>query len=350
MISILKEPHSIRDGINLLFKALKYKRFSNGLNIYRSFKKSAKTGIVNIIGSPISVSFEPTTSCNLRCPQCPSGLRSFSRETGMLDVALYDKFIQDNYQTLLYLLLYFQGEPYLHKKFFDLVKLASDKHIYTATSTNAHYLDTNNSEQTVTSGLDRLIISIDGLSDETYKKYRIGGSLEKVIEGTKNLVAAKKKLKSKTPFIIWQFIVFKHNEHEVEEVKKLGKQLGVNQVAIKTAQVYDEIGAEELLPTNPLYRRYEEGSLILKTDSNNNSLKNECWKMWHSCVITWDGFVVPCCFDKDAEFKIGSLKNDSLQTIWNSNQYKAFRETLWKGRKNIPICNNCSEGTKVWEF
>ena len=228
--------------------------------------------------------------------------------------------------------------------------MAADRHIYTATSTNAHYLNESNSEQTVTSGLDRLIISIDGLSEETYKKYRIGGSLDKVIDGTKNLVKAKKRLNSRTPFIIWQFIVFKHNEGEVEEVKRLGKELGVNQVAIKPAQVYDEEGAEELLPTNPKYRRYEPSSLVLKGSKGSNSLKNECWKMWHSCVITWDGYVVPCCFDKDAEFQLGSLKNDPFRSIWGSSKYNVFRKTLWKGRKNIPICMNCSEGTKVWEF
>lgn len=345
MLNILKEPFTILDGLRLVRKFLMYNRLSNAFKVYISFKKSIKNDKIAIEGKPVAVSFEPTTSCNLRCPQCPSGLRSFSRDTGMLDVELYRNFINENYKELVYLLLYFQGEPYLHKQFFKLIQIASEKNIYSATSTNAHYLSRENSIQTVKSGLDRIIISIDGLDQESFNKYRVGGSLEKVIKGTIELVTAKKKLKKNYPFIIWQFIVFKHNEHQVEEIKKLGKKLGVNQVAIKTAQVYDEKGAKELLPENPRYRRYEIDSLKLKTP-----IKNECWKMWHSCVITWDGKVVPCCFDKDAEYQLGDLKQKSFNDIWFGDGYQAFRNTLWKGRKYIPICTNCSEGAKIWEF
>lgn len=344
MLSILREPHSALDALRLLKKALRYNRLRNILKVYKSFKRSSTKDCV-MHGSPIAVSFEPTTSCNLRCPQCPSGLRSFSRDTGMLDTEMYRKFVEENYKEVLYLLLYFQGEPYLHPHFFKLISIASKRHIYTATSTNAHYLNKKNALQTVESGLDRIIISIDGLDQDSFSKYRVGGVLDKVIEGTKNLVEAKKKLGKKHPFIVWQFIVFKHNEHQIEEVKRLGKEIGVNQVAIKTAQVYDDEGAEELLPSNPKYNRYQNNSLELKTPIN-----NECWKMWHSCVITWDGNIVPCCFDKDAEYTLGNISKMSLKEIWHSANYNAFRTTLWKGRKNIPICTNCSEGAKIWEF
>lgn len=349
MLSLLHEPSSVKDAINLAKKLLKYKRFVNACKLYRSYNKGKHGTMRNnpqIKGQPVALSIEPTTSCNLRCPQCPSGLRSFTRDTGMLDIAMFEKLVEDNYQTLLYLLLYFQGEPYLHPQFFDLVKVAANRDIYTATSTNAHYLNPENAKKTVMSGLDRIIISIDGVTAESYKKYRIGGSLDKVLEGTKNLVAAKKEEKSNTPFIIWQLIVFSHNEHEIEAVKQMGKDMGVDQVAIKTAQVYDEEGAEDLLPQNEKLNRYQStDNLQLK-----NPMKDECWKMWHSCVITWDGFVVPCCFDKDASYQLGNIQENSLENIWQGQKYQAFRNTLWKGRKNIPICTNCSEGTKVWEF
>jgi len=349
MLSLLHEPSSVKDAINLVKKLFKYKRFTNSIKLYRSYKRSKGEKMRSnpqIKGQPVALSIEPTTSCNLRCPQCPSGLRSFTRDTGMLDIDMFEKLVEDNYQTLLYLLLYFQGEPYLHPQFYELVKVAAKRDIYTATSTNAHYLNPENAKKTVESGLDRIIISIDGVTAESYKKYRIGGSLDKVLEGTKNLVAAKKEAKSNTPFIIWQFIVFSHNEHEIEAVKKMGNAMGVDQVAIKTAQVYDETGAQDLLPQNEELNRYQStDNLQLK-----NPMKDECWKMWHSCVITWDGFVVPCCFDKDASYQLGNIQENSLATIWQGSKYQAFRKTLWKGRKNIPICTNCSEGTKVWEF
>ena len=83
----------------------------------------------------------------------------------------------------MYLIFYFQGEPYLNPDFLDMVKYASGKKIYTATSTNAHYLNDANARRTIESGLDRLIISIDGTTQETYQQYRVGGHLNKVLEG-----------------------------------------------------------------------------------------------------------------------------------------------------------------------
>lgn len=318
----------------------------NFLKLYFSYYRSKKKAINQHKGLPFSISIEPTTSCNLRCPECPSGLRSFTRPTGMLGLPLFKKVIEEIHPNLAYLILYFQGEPYLNPDFFELVRFASEKKVYTSTSTNAHYLTPENARKTIDSGLDRIIISIDGTSQDTYQSYRIGGSLEKVIEGTKNLIEQKRKLKSRTPYIIFQFLVVKPNEHQIPEVKKLAKELGVDEVKLKTAQIYDYENGSPLIPDNPIYSRYrkkEDGTFGIK-----NSLDNNCWRMWHSCVITWDGKVVPCCFDKDAQFTLGSLEHQSFKQIWESKTYNKFRSSLLKGRDQIEICKNCTEGTKVW--
>ena len=121
-------------------------------------------------------------------------MRSFIRPTGNIDWALFKKIINDQYKTLSYLILYFQGEPYLHPDFTNMVEYATSRKIYTATSTNAHFLDDANAKTTVKSGLDRCIISIDGTTQEVYQQYRKEGELSKVIEGTKNLIRWKKEL------------------------------------------------------------------------------------------------------------------------------------------------------------
>jgi MoaA/NifB/PqqE/SkfB family radical SAM enzyme len=82
-------------------------------------------------------------------------LRSFTRPTGMLQDDLFKKTIDELHQKLLYLIFYFQGEPYLHPRFLELAQYASSKGIYTATSTNAHYLNDENARKTVESGLDQ---------------------------------------------------------------------------------------------------------------------------------------------------------------------------------------------------
>ena len=297
---------------------------------------------------PVSISFEPTTSCNLRCPECPSGLRAFTRPIGMLKKNFFKDTIDQLHKELLYLIFYFQGEPYLNPDFLEMVKYASAKKIYTATSTNAHYLNDDNAKKTIESGLDRLIISIDGTTQDVYEQYRVGGSLDKVLEGTRNIVKWKKELQSKTPFIVFQFLVVKPNEHQIEDVKKLGKDIGVDAVWFKTAQVYDyENDPNKLIPSLEKYSRYKKsasGGYEFK-----GKLANHCWRLWHDPVITWDGLVAPCCFDKDAQHRLGDLKQKSFKEIWKNGEYKKFRGAILKGRKNIDICSNCSEGTKVWE-
>jgi radical SAM protein with 4Fe4S-binding SPASM domain len=266
----------------------------------------------------------------------------------MLEQNFFKKTIDEIYKELLYLIFYFQGEPYLNPEFLEMVKYASEKGIYTATSTNAHYLNDINAKKTVESGLDRLIISIDGTTQEVYKSYRVGGNLEKVIEGAKNIMKWKKELNSKTPFVFFQFLVVKPNEHQIEDIKRLAKEVGVDEVRFKTAQVYEyETDPNQLIPENQKYSRYiknEDGTYRSK-----NKLANECWKMQQGNVITWDGLVVPCCFDKDATHRLGNLKTQSFKEIWNNDNYRQFRSDIQQSRKNIDICANCSEGVSVWK-
>ncbi len=299
-------------------------------------------------GYPVSISFEPTTSCNLRCPECPSGLRQFTRPTGMLQNDFFRQTIDEIHEELLYLIFYFQGEPYLNPGFLEMVKYANSKKIYTATSTNAHYLNDEAARKTVESGLDRLIISIDGTTQDVYEQYRVGGDLEKVLLGARNIVKWKGELKSKTPFVFFQFLVVKPNEHQIEDIKRLAREVGVDEVRFKTAQVYRyESDPNNLIPTIDKYSRYNknaDGSYSAK-----NKLANRCWKLQHANVITWDGLVVPCCFDKDAAHQLGNLKTQSFKEIWHNDNYRQFRNQLMKSRKNIDICANCSEGVSVWK-
>src|SRR4030095_12656158 len=333
------------DSVNLLSK-LTFRRSINAAKVMASYQLSKLFKKPLQWGYPISVSFEPTTSCNLRCPECPSGMRAFTRPTGMLKKDFFRQTIDDIHKELLYLIFYFQGEPFLNPDFLEMVKYAHDKGIYTATSTNAHYLTDEKAKRTIESGLDRLIISIDGTTQEVYQQYRRGGNLEKVLQGTRNIVKWRKQLKSKTPFVVFQFWVVRHNEHQIEDVKKMAREMGVDDVWFKTAQVYDyENDPNHLIPTIDKYSRYRKtaNGTVFK-----GTLANHCWRLWHDPVITWDGLVAPCCFDKDAQHQLGSLKEKSFKEIWKNGAYTEFRRQILKGRKNIDICSNCSEGTKVW--
>lgn len=336
---------NFNDSWNLVRK-MTPSRMANAAGIFSSYHYSRLAGKPLHWAMPMSIAIEPTTSCNLRCPECPSGLRSFTRPTGMLQSELFKKTIDELADTLSYLTFYFQGEPYLHPQFLELVQYAASRKIYTATSTNAHYLTDEMAKKTIESGLDRLIISIDGTTQDSYEAYRIGGKLDKVIEGAKNIVRRKKELKSITPFVVFQFLVVRPNEHQIEAVYKLAKEIGIDHVALKTAQIYDYKNGSELIPTIDKYSRYQkmgDGIYSIK-----NELLSHCWKMWQSCVITWDGRVVPCCFDKDAHYVMGDLTQQSFKEIWQSEKYNSFRASILRSRNEIEMCKNCTEGTKVW--
>lgn len=338
-------PDKIWDTFTL-FRRITPSRCLNIFVVWSSYWLSRLFNKPFMAGMPISISVEPTTSCNLRCPECPSGLRSFSRPTGMLQLKHLQLWISQISSHALYLNFYFQGEPFLNPDFLRMVKFAIEKRFYVNTSTNAHYLSNEMAEQIVNSGLHRMIISIDGVTQDVYEQYRIGGSLHRVLQGTKNVVQAKRIKKSRTPYLIFQFLVVKPNEHQVDEARKLAKEYGVDEIRFKTAQIYGNPEASGLLPENTRYARYiknKEGQYVIK-----NQQLNHCWRMWHSCVITWDGTVVPCCFDKDATHAMGNLQQHTLYQIWFGKLYRHFRSRLLLSRKNIDICANCTEGTKVW--
>lgn len=334
-----------KDAINFASK-ITPRRISNAAKVLSSYYLTKWTKRPIQWGTPITISIEPTTACNLRCPECPSGLRAFTRPTGNLKENFFRQTIDELHKELVYLIFYFQGEPYINPKFLDMVKYAHSKGIYTITSTNAHFLNDENARKTIESGLDRMIISVDGTTQETYQNYRKEGNLETVLQGAKNVVKWKRELKSKTPHLIFQFLVVRPNEHQIPEIYKLAKEIGIDEVKLKTAQVYDYQYGNPLIPTIKKYSRYQEqedGTFRIK-----NKLLNHCWKLWHACVITWDGMVVPCCFDKDALHRLGDLKEASFKEVWHSKSYNQFRQSLLKGRDQIDICTNCTEGCKVW--
>lgn len=241
----------------------------------------------------------------------------------------------------MYLNIYFQGEPLLNPDFTEMVKYAGSKRVYTMTSTNGHYLSGENCTKILNSGLDKLIISLDGLSQESYEKYRKEGNLETVTDGIDRLVQKKKELGSEMLIVI-QFLVFDHNKHEIEAIKKWSIDHKVDKLELKTAQFYEFEDGNELMPDIAKFSRYEKGSdgkFRIKS-----KLPNRCRRMWFGTVITWDGNVVPCCFDKDADHVMGSLKDPNFN--WNSKKYSGFRKKVLTGRKEIDICRNCTEGIR----
>lgn len=324
-----------------LLSVLTWWRILNLLQVETGFLLSRMFRKVIVLGNPWSASIEPTTSCNLRCTECPTGMRSLTRPGGNMSISDFRLIIDKLSPDLFYLTLYFQGEPLLNPHFSEMVTFARSRRIFVSTSTNGHYLNQHNVDEILKSGLNHLVISMDGLDQETYEKYRVNGNLQLVTEGIKRLVDTKKAVRSSTPYVELQFIVFRHNEHQVDQMKEFAKQTGVDKLSFKTAQIYnfDEIG--KTIPTlkgKSRYRLLADNSWVPA-----RKIRNRCHRIWSSIVVTWDGKVVPCCYDKNAEFQTGKILEKPIREIWRNQQISAFRSKILSRRSDIAICRNCGE-------
>lgn len=322
----------------LRLKNIRYISLAKIWNLCRlqAFYRKAKHGNISTeVPPPSFASYEPTNICNLSCEMCPSGKGLLKRPRGTADMELYRKFILENRKTLTNIILHFQGEPLMCQQLGEMIAFARQNRIHTMFSTNGQLL-AQNIDLIRNARPNHIIVSLDGLTDETYTKYRVGGNMQNVFDGLEKLSQLPAK---ERPYIELQFLVFSHNEHEIPELQKLKKKYRINKITLKSAQIYDE-SQIDFLPGNQKYSRYNisNGKVKLK-----KMTENHCKRLIFGTVVCFDGRVVPCCFDKDAEHEFGNISNQSLAEIRNSKNFRNFVKQVFTQRNGIEICNNCTE-------
>lgn len=313
-------------------------RLQNAAGIWLDYRLSLLSKRVFVRHLPPAVMIEPTNICNLKCPLCPSGNGSLSRPRGMMKLEAFREIVDQLHSHIGMLILWNQGEPYLNPDFNQMVNYAAAKQLYTMCSTNFSLaLDL---EGIINSGLNKLIISMDGISPETYDQYRVNGNYELVLSNMHNLVKMKRQMRKRTPEIVWQFIVMRQNEHEIDRVKQKAREIGVDKLEFKTVQIYNEEDIR-FLPSNHQYSRYfAEG----KTFELKTALLNRCRRLWTQPVINWDGELSICCYDKDLTFKIGNVLEHGFAPLWYSARMNKMRRSILHNRAQFEICRNCGEG------
>ena len=295
-------------------------------------------------GLPTHLQIEPSARCNLSCSFCPV-TEGMDRVQGNMDPALFKKLIDEIGDYVFLITLWDWGEPFINNNIYEMISYARERGIKLISSTNGHlFAKSENADRVIRSGLDTLIVALDGTTQESYARYRLGGKFDTVIKGIETIVERKRALKSKRPYLNLRFVVMKHNEHEIPEVKKLAASLGVDALTFKTMNPYDETGAltdlkhNEFIPSDQFYRRFKvnaEGARIRRTSS-------PCKHLWNNPAIHFDGTICPCSFDADEKYKLGDLKTETFKSIWNGKAYRDMRSRFRENWQGINICSECS--------
>lgn len=324
--------------IRILKKSLTFQRFFNTTINQLSLRISNLLGKSFVWGYPYILMVEPTNTCNLRCPLCAYGAGGLSRSKTFLKFEIFQKVINELGKSLFTIMFWNQGEPFLHEEFLQMVNYASKKGIYTFTSTNAHFLE--NAEEIVLSGLDEIIFSVDGATEEIYIKYRIGGDFNKVLRGIENLANTRRRFNRKKPYLTFQFVITKLNEHQVDESEKLARELGVDEILYKTAEIPPDHSREIYLPENKRYRRY---GITAPDDWKQKNNGKNCSELWQQPVLNADGSFAVCCFDKDGMLKIGSMNQYyDFKHLWQDEKFQSIRNMIRENKENIPVCKTCT--------
>jgi radical SAM protein with 4Fe4S-binding SPASM domain len=315
-------------------------KFKNLCSLYYQYWRSK----ASIKGYPFEIIIDPINMCDLRCPLCATGQRKNSRPNGMMPFEEFTRIIDELGQWLYKIRFYSWGEPLLHKDIYRMISYASHKNIGTEVSTNFHHFNATDVDRLMDSGLEHLIISLDGASESTYVRYRVGGNFARVINNIKALKRAKALRKSRLPLVEIQFLVMKHNEHEIKDMKKLAKELGADRlrIAALTLNVKEPAQVKEWLPTKKKWSRYEYHTLEDKIYRK----RSRCEWLWRSAVINWDSTISPCCVFEGPKADFGSLKEKSFQEIWNNALYLGARNVFNKNEKisgnSKNICIRCN--------
>lgn len=339
---------NLKDKIRIGFKYIlpRPERAFNILMIYLSkyFR------LTRVLGKPVTAMIEPVNFCNLKCPLCPTGQGLIERRKESMSFANFKKILDNIGGLVIHLRLWNWGEPLMNKELPEMIRYAKSKRMFVNTSTNSFFLEKNIMRELIKSGLDQLIVSLDGASEKTYNKYRKNGDFNKVISVLKMAAGLKRSMGTKYPEIKLQFIIMKHNEHEIGKMIKLAKEVGADSLFFKTVGVMDprlKKDIKKYMPANPRFRRYVDLGDELKAVPLAGRV---CDYLWEEITVNADGSVVSCCRDAQGKYVFGNLKKENLSKIWNNQKLVNFRREVLRNKDKIEICRLCSGSNREFHI
>lgn len=311
-----------------------------------------------IKAKPLKLTVDLTNSCQLRCPLCPTGLQAHDRNATLYSLEQFKKLMEDVGDYVFFIDFYNWGEPLNNKNFDEYVQVAKQYNVSTEISSNFSLkLSDERIRRLIESGLNEIIVSMDGTTQETYEQYRRKGQIDLVQDNIRRFIKLRNELGQTFPVLTWRYLVFGFNEHEVEEAKEMSKELGVDKIMFFPASLdedryfpvpdVDRITiVDSWVPTNPEFKVYdvsETGQLISHHDKA--PVAKRCDWHYMSAAINADGSVAPCCvaYKKDDDF--GRLDDDgsSYMSVVNNEKYRGIRANFSgaESKSMGTICEKC---------
>jgi radical SAM protein with 4Fe4S-binding SPASM domain len=312
------------------------------MNLFNKILKTINYKLVNwqmskkhtvVFGKPYMLVLDTTNLCNLECVWCPTGQKRNTRPLTTMPKEKTFKIFDKFGPYLKEILLFNWGEPFLNKDIIEIMSYAKKYNLFLVVSSNMNFeLSYENACKIVDSGLDKFIASIDGVSQQSYEIYRKKGDVSLAFDNLKMLIKAKRDKQSKAPQILWQYLVFKHNEHEIEDAKKLAREIGVDRLEFSKPWC-----PTEWVSTIEQYSNY----VVNKTDKEYKQKEDYCNWLWNSLVINSNGSVSPCCSVEDEKEDFGNIFGQSFFNLYNNKEFRVARQYN-KNRRETAHKNRCT--------
>jgi len=315
------------------------------LNVARAELSRAR-GDIELTSRPYIYIIDTGNVCNLRCPLCPTGYHGLERPQALMKLAQFESILDKISDYAVEIIMHNWGEPFLNPDILPMIRHARGKGIGTTLSSNLNLVNKGERflEEVVDSGLEHLTVSIDGTTQDVYEVYRRGGTLENVLTNLRYLLAYRNRTRKATPMVEWQFLVMKHNEHQIDDARRLAGEIGVDKVRVTGAglpfkELTNATLAQDWLSEMPKYRNYSPESF-----ARGYLYDEKCFYLYRAMTVNPRGEVSPCCvvYEQSADF--GNLVNDGLAEVWNNEQYRSSRALFSRKTTSADvetICDRC---------
>jgi MoaA/NifB/PqqE/SkfB family radical SAM enzyme len=307
------------------------RRWSNYILVQTQYRLGAS----RLLGLPPLMYIDPINYCNLHCRLCPTGRGTLGRSGGRMPFELFRKLVDQVADRLYFLNLYNWGEPLLHPEIFDMAEYAASKGLSVRISSNLNRMRSEQARLMVESGLEELLVDLDGATQQTYEKYRVGGDLMLVVENLRRIVEVKRELNSPFPLVTARTLITRHNESEIPQIRALAWSLGVDR--FWTAPVYVDVNSPEDT------REWLQESRRTATGTPPNQ-RLKCDQLWRNLTVSWDGGVFPCCWFHQREYDFADVSGgDDLAAVWNNERFVKSRSFLARKTEDPPdtACGWC---------